>query len=309
MGDSGTGPAGQGPQGALAFYFVRSGKRKSFINLLAAAKRKRRRDRRLVVALILVSVLVLGYSFTEAKQAKVWPVIQPTIRQGPQVAEVGEIGIDKHLNIERAKAAQVTSLPAPEESCDDLRVLVDRSHTLPPDYVPEDLVPLWAYGIPTLGSGEMLLRREAAEHLSSLVSEAAADGEELVVASAYRSYADQQASHARLASIYGTDAGEMSALPGHSQHQLGTAVDFTNAAAGYELWQPFGYTSASQWLLHHAPEHGFVLAYPYGQETETGYQWEPWHYRYVGTRNAVRLAESGLSLQEFLAREGVKPRC
>ncbi|HEV3477479.1 MAG TPA: M15 family metallopeptidase, partial [Rubrobacteraceae bacterium] len=130
-----------------------------------------------------------------------------------------------------------------------------------------------------------------------------------VVASAYRSYAHQQASYARLTSIYGTEAGEMSATPGHSQHQLGTAVDFTNAAAGYEIWDYFGDTSAYLWLKNHAREYGFVLAYPQSKEAETGYQWEPWHYRYVGTKNAERLEASGLSLQEFLAREGVLPRC
>ena len=97
----------------------------------------------------------------------------------------------------------------------------------------------------------------------------------------------------------------MSASPGHSQHQLGTAVDFTNAAASYEIWRPFGDTSASWWLRKHAPEYGFVLAYPHGRET--GYRWEPWHYRYIGTENAERLEMSGL--QAFLMREGVLPRC
>jgi D-alanyl-D-alanine carboxypeptidase len=62
-------------------------------------------------------------------------------------------------------------------------------------------------------------------------------------------------------------------------------------------------------LRDHAREHGFVLAYPRSKEAETGYQWEPWHYRYVGARNVERLEESGLSLQEFLAREGVLARC
>jgi D-alanyl-D-alanine carboxypeptidase len=287
---------------------VRQKKKKSSINLLAAARKKRRRDRWVVGALVLASLLVPGYSLAEAQQqVKVEPVIQPTIRPEPQVADAGGTGSDEPLNTERA--AHVQPLPSPEESCDDLRVLVDRSHHLPPNYAPEDLVPLWDYRIPTLGSGEMLLRREAAEHLRRLVKDAAADGEELVVASAYRSYAHQQASYARMTSIYGTEAGEMSATPGHSQHQLGTAVDFTNAAVGYELWQPFGETSAYRWLKDHAREHGFVLAYPRGKETDTGYQWEPWHYRYVGTRNAERLEESGLSLQEFLRREGVLPRC
>ena len=253
-------------------------------------------------ALILASLLVSGYSFAEAQQIKVEPVLQPTVLPSPQVVES-----EKPLDTERE--APPARMPAPQESCDDPRVLVDRSHALPPDYVPEDLDPLWAYGIPTLGGGEMLLRREAAEHLGRLVNDAAADGEELVVASAYRSYAHQQASYARLTSIYGTEAGEMSATPGHSQHQLGTAVDFTNAAAGYELWQPFGETTAYWWLTRHAREYGFVLAYPSGKEAETGYRWEPWHYRYVGVENAERLEESGLSLQEFLVREGVLPRC
>jgi zinc D-Ala-D-Ala carboxypeptidase len=279
------------------------GKKKSSINLLAAARRKRRRDRWLIGVMILASLLVVGFSFAEATtQERLRAVVQPTVRPEPQVAEIGS---DSRLGVETAAQVQ----PAPEESCDDLRVLVDRSHTLPPDYAPDDLVSLSEYRVPTLGGGEMLLRREAAGHLRRLVKDAAADGEELVVASAYRSYAHQQASYARLTSIYGTEAGEMSATPGHSQHQLGTAVDFTNAAAGYEIWDYFGDTSAYSWLKDHAREYGFVLAYPSGKEAETGYQWEPWHYRYVGTKNADRLEESGLSLQEFLTREGVLPRC
>jgi D-alanyl-D-alanine carboxypeptidase len=299
---------GQSTKDTLAFSRVRRGKKKGSINLLRPARKRRRRDRLLVGAMALASVLVLGFLFAEAEQAiKIRPVVQPTIRPSSQTADATETESEEPLNLQRMEAARAATLPAPEESCDDLRVLVDRSHPLPPDYVPEDLVPLWIYGIPTLGGGEMLLRREVAEHLSRMVEDAAADGEELVVASAYRSYADQQASYARLTSIYGAEAGEMSASPGHSQHQLGTAVDFTNAAAGYEIWQYFGDTSASWWLRRYAPEYGFVLAYPHGKVT--GYRWEPWHYRYIGTENAERLEESGLSLQAFLLREGVLPRC
>jgi D-alanyl-D-alanine carboxypeptidase len=187
-------------------------------------------------------------------------------------------------------------------------VLVDRSHTLPPDYVPDDLVSLPDNSVPTLGGREMLLRREAASHLRDLTAAAAAAGEELVVASAFRSYADQQVSHARLKSIYGAGADAMSATPGHSQHQLGTAVDFTNAAVAYQVRRRFGYTSASAWLRENATEHGFVLAYPPGGD-ESGYGWEPWHYRYVGVHNAQRLERSGLTLQAFLQREGVLPKC
>ena len=265
--------------------------------------------------MILACAFGAGYAFVEARQASTQPVttqsatkpLTPSLPPVMDAARAGGAGCPDTVSVNRE--AQTASLSAPRESCDDLKVLVDRSHTLPPDYAPDDLVTLSEYNVPTLGSAEMLLRREAAGHLRSLVKAAAADGEELVVASAYRSYADQRISYRRLRSIYGRGAGEMSARPGHSQHQLGTAVDFTNAAASFAIWDYFGETSASLWLRDHAREHGFVLAYPRSKEAETGYQWEPWHYRYVGARNVERLEESGLSLQEFLAREGVLARC
>ena len=184
---------------------------------------------------------------------------------------------------------------------------MDRSHSLSPNYVPKDLVPLREYGISTLGSE--VLRREVAEHLGRLVKDAAADGEKLAVASAYRSYQEQQSSYQSLTGVLGADAGRLSATPGHSQHQLGTAVDFTNAAAGYKLGAPFARTSAHRWLDHHAGEYGFVLAYPRNEEERTGYRWEPWHYRYVGIRDAKRIEDSGQSLQEFLESVGTRPRC
>jgi D-alanyl-D-alanine carboxypeptidase len=196
---------------------------------------------------------------------------------------------------------------SPAATCDDVGVLVDRSHSLSPNYVPKDLVPLREYGISTLGSE--LLRREAAEHLRRLVQDAASDGEKLAVASAYRSYEEQQRSYRSLKGVLGADAGRLSATPGHSQHQLGTAVDFTNAAADYKLGAPFARTSAHRWLDHHAWESGFVLAYPRNEEERTGYRWEPWHYRYVGIWDAKRIEDSGQGLQEFLERAGTRPRC
>jgi zinc D-Ala-D-Ala carboxypeptidase len=263
-----------------------------------------------------LSLLVLDHDTVRS-------ITRPLDRSGPPTAPVlaaegvSTAGARTHGEPRTTPKAPPPSLPAvppagaPEGSCDDLGVLVDRSHSLPPDYAPEDLVSLRTYGVPTLGSGELELRREAARRLRDLVSAAAADGEELIVASAYRSYADQETSHARLKGVYGLDAERMSASPGHSQHQLGTAVDFTNAAAAYQVWEPFGRTSASLWLSDHAREHGFVLTYPGGaeEEAETGYGWEPWHYRYVGAENVERLGESGLSLQAFLERRGVVPSC
>jgi D-alanyl-D-alanine carboxypeptidase len=198
--------------------------------------------------------------------------------------------------------------PQEESTCGHRLVLVDRSHELPQDYAPGDLVSLPASGVPTVGGLDVMLRREAAEHLKDLVAAAAADGEELEVASAFRSYLDQSYIHERLKSIYGSEADAMSALPGHSQHQLGTAVDFTNSVAAYQVQPIFGQTSAAWWLQNHATQYGFVLSYPPGKD-ETGYEFEPWHYRYIGVENAGRLQESGLTLQKFLVREDVLPDC
>jgi D-alanyl-D-alanine carboxypeptidase len=250
--------------------------------------RKRRRGRRLAVFLALLFTIGVGYSIeglAEETKASV----------GPYTPAAG---------LSKDKTRKTTSSSA---TCDHLNVLVDRSYSLPSDYVPRDLVPLRDYGVPTLGSA--VLRREAVEHLARLVKDAAADREKLVVASAYRSYEEQQRSHQRLTSLLGPDAGRLSATPGHSQHQLGTAVDFTNAAAGYKLGMPFAQTSAYRWLEHHAWEYGFVLAYPRGKVEQTGYQWEPWHYRYVGVEHASRLEKGDLSLQEFLENTGITPHC
>jgi D-alanyl-D-alanine carboxypeptidase len=210
--------------------------------------------------------------------------------------------------IQRSLMLRSTEQEAPREktTCGYRLVLVDRSHALPQDYAPKGLVSLPASSVPTVGGRDLMLRREAAEHLKDLV--AAADGEELVVASAFRSYLDQSYTHERLKSIYGSGADAMSASPGHSQHQLGTAVDFTNSVAAYQVQPIFGQTSAAWWLQNHATQYGFVLSYPPGKD-ETGYQFEPWHYRYIGVENAGRLQESGLTLQEFLLREGVLPDC
>ena len=209
---------------------------------------------------------------------------------------------------EKAPPSQAAALP-PLGSCDDPLALVDRSHPLPQDYAPTDMVYLGYYGVSTLRDGTML-RREAAENLVRLMEAASAVGEDLIVASAYRSYDDQEAIHAELTNFHGEEAANrISAPPGHSEHQLGTTVDFTNDEAQYRVWTAFESTSAYGWLLEHAGDYGFVQSYEKGKEEETGYQAESWHYRYVGMDNARRLKDTGLSLQAFLVREGILPHC
>jgi zinc D-Ala-D-Ala carboxypeptidase len=264
-------------------------KRRSAQSLRHSGEHRRRR-RRLAAFLALIFAFGVGYSIVGLAEERTASSVGP---------------YSPAANVEKDKTKKTISSSA--NTCDDLGVLVDRSHSLPPDYTPKDLVPLRDYGVPTLGSE--VLRREAAEHLGRLVQDAEVDAEKLAVASGYRSYEEQRHSYESLTGVLGADAGKLSAAPGHSQHQLGTAVDFTNAAADYKLVETFARTSASRWLEHHAWEYGFVLAYPRGEEERTGYRWEPWHYRYVGVRDAQRIEDSGQSMQELLERVGTTPHC
>ena len=130
---------------------------------LRPSRKHRRRGRRLVVFLALLFLFGVGYSLWGLAEEGIASAIRPSAPAAQ---------VSKEITRKTPSSAATT--------CDDLGVLVDRSHSLPSEYVPSDLVPLQDYGVPTLGSE--VLRREAAEHLGHLVEDAATDGKELVVA-------------------------------------------------------------------------------------------------------------------------------
>ena len=179
------------------------------------------------------------------------------------------------------------------------RVLVDKRHALPQDYVPTDLVALDTYPITTNRSGHRLSRRVMPD-LLAMVEAARIDGIELMVSSAYRSFDYQDRLYQRHVDQLGREAADLvSARPGHSQHQLGSAVDFGSISEGY------GETANGRWVAQHAWRFGFSLSYPRGATERTGYSYEPWHFRYIG-RVGTRLEREFFGgqqqiLLEFLA--------
>ena len=199
--------------------------------------------------------------------------------------------------------APSTRTPTPEPSVDFVPVLhrvVDKENALPADYVPDDLEPVpgdWLMP----GAGGVLVREEALGALDELMEAAVEDGVDLRVRSAYRSYSEQEWTYAYWAGLLGeAQASRESARAGHSEHQLGTTIDFASAENGYELIESFGQTSEGIWLAQHAVEYGFALSYPPDGEQVTGYISEPWHYRYIGREAAGAWAESGDPLVVFL---------
>ena len=162
---------------------------------------------------------------------------------------------------------------------------VDKEKPLPADYEPGDLVSLAEYPF-ALARRDLRLRKPAAEAARELDAAAKAAGVTLVFSSAYRSYAYQSEVYERHVRELGEAAADrISARPGRSQHQLGTVVDFGS------IDNTFAESKAGLWMAANAGRYGFSLSYPRGAEGLTGYDWESWHYRYVGKEAAALEAE------------------
>ncbi|WP_276354112.1 M15 family metallopeptidase [Cohnella caldifontis] len=181
-----------------------------------------------------------------------------------------------------------------------LYVLVNKKRNLPSDYVPRDLtVP----DVPFSFSGDSdkkKMRKEAAAALEKLFAGAEKAGIRLKAVSGYRSYARQKAIFDANAAAKGAEeANRTSAHPGQSEHQTGLAMDVSSASVGYALEESFGKTEEGRWLAAHAADYGFIIRYPKGKESITGYTYEPWHIRYLGKEAAAEVAESRLTLEQF----------
>jgi D-alanyl-D-alanine carboxypeptidase len=174
--------------------------------------------------------------------------------------------------------------------------LLDTNLRLPADYEPWDLVPVRRAGL--AGSGRV--RKLLIEDLSALAAEARAKGKPLAVRSAYRSYALQEATFDSWVRRAGYEQALLfSARPGHSEHQLGTAIDFTTAP-GVPLSSTFGASPAGKWLARNGWKYGFVMSYPKGKRRQSCYGYEPWHWRYVGRERAADIQASGQVPRRYL---------
>jgi D-alanyl-D-alanine carboxypeptidase len=121
----------------------------------------------------------------------------------------------------------------------------------------------------------------------------------LLLNSGYRSYETQKIVHARQVARLGLKAGEaLAARPGYSEHQTGLAVDVSASGQGCVIQVCFAKTKAGKWLAANAWQYGFILRYPEGQTKVTGYQFEPWHFRYVGVQLATELKSQNIATLE-----------
>lgn len=169
-------------------------------------------------------------------------------------------------------------------------LLVNESHRLSADYVPEGLVNLYQSRHSfRLANSDIYLTREtyeAAEKMFHAAEEQNVNG--FIITSGYRSYQRQQ-------EVYAESEPGKAQQPGASEHQTGLAFDVTTETnSGFES------TPQYAWLSQHAHEYGFIQRYPANKSNVTGISYEPWHYRYVGVDAAKKMRHTGQTLEEFL---------
>lgn len=181
---------------------------------------------------------------------------------------------------------------------ESIHVLVNKQHGLEvEDFEPPDLV---ALDVPQQYGGQQL-REDAAAALEELVAEATEDGIELWVTTAYRDFEHQRALYEQRHAEGGQEsADKFTARPGFSEHQTGLAVDMSfEGNTDCNLRACFAQTEQGEWLAVHAARFGFVIRYPEGVESITGYSYEPWHLRYVGEPTAQEVTEQDVTLEEY----------
>lgn len=239
----------------------------------------KRRPLIILSALILVSILAI-FVFRQKAEAPENKT-EPEVTQNEKTTEAPITPPTPQTKPVPVFNKQAYSLTDPSS----IWVIVNKKRPLPDGYIPA--------GITSSG-----LRAEASNALQTLRTDSARQGASLSILSSYRSQATQASTYGAYVAKDGVaQADTYSARPRHSEHQTGLGVDVGNGVCNLEIC--FGNTSAGKWLANNAHLYGFVIRYPAGKESITGYQYEPWHLRYVGKELASEIFKSKQTLEEF----------
>jgi D-alanyl-D-alanine carboxypeptidase len=191
--------------------------------------------------------------------------------------------------------------PAPQYSTTDpasIWIIANKKHPLPSGYQPSDLSRPDIAVNSQKSDEENTVRQVIQPSLKAMFAAAKADGIDLIMASGYRSPSLQATYYNSYVARDGVDAANRySAKPGTSEHQTGLALDIAASSRNCYLDQCFATTPEGKWLATNAHTYGFVLRYPDGKESETGYTYEPWHFRYVGNELAKTVTDKQETLE------------
>ena len=256
-----------------------------------------------VLCFILVAVTALAVG-------AFWAYQQTKIAESKQASdEIIRIADARLAEIEAKKKEPVyivlpgaDQLRAPAENYEDpsnVWTLVNKGRSIPTDYTPSDLIVASVSTRANSTADEKRIRQIIDGPMTELFAAAQEQGHSLMIGSAYRSAATQDSLfNTYVARVGYEQADKYSAHPGYSEHQTGLSVDISTTSQQCYLSECFIGTADGQWLAENAYKYGFHLRYPKGKEAITGYNFEPWHYRYVGIGLATALHQSGLTLDE-----------
>ncbi|MFZ5944918.1 MAG: M15 family metallopeptidase [Bacillota bacterium] len=273
--------------------------------------------RKILVALILVFIVFIS-ALSFGQEEVLSNIIEPEAVGTPQ-GEVIEVSLPQETasdveQVEREQSEVNTDLSYEEvlklindtgkkivNDSENILVLVNKENNLPSTYLPQDLTkPNVAFSFAG-DDQKQNMRMEAALALEKLVENAAENGHEIVAVSGFRSYERQKSIFLENVKRVGfKKANTFSAVPGQSEHQTGLAMDVSCASVNYRLVEKFGETPEGIWVKENAHLFGFIIRYPKDKTEITGYQYEPWHLRYVGVESAGEIMENGLTLEEYL---------
>jgi len=181
-----------------------------------------------------------------------------------------------------------------------LWAIVNKGRALPSDYTPANLVTPNVPPRLSASSSEMHVRADTATAMETMFSAATSQGIKLMLASGYRSYSEQVGLYNGYVAAQGQAAADASsARPGHSEHQTGLAADVEPFSRTCEVEQCFETTPEGEWLAANSYKYGFIIRYPKGEDNLTGYEYEPWHIRYVGVALATQIHQTGQTLEQF----------
>lgn len=238
-------------------------------------------------------------------------IVPPPVQTPPtQTDKPAEKPADKPAEKPADKPAQppTPSQPGPDNSPvvpdpNAITLLVNKSVKLPDGYAPADLVEPNVRFIFSEKHEKRLMRKEAARAMEQMFTAAEKDGVHLAGVSGYRSYETQVGLFNYYVKVDGLEkARTYSAEPGHSEHQTGLTMDVSGSTGACAADDCFAGTPEAEWLAKHGAQFGFIVRYPKGKESITGYTYEPWHMRYVGVAAAKEISAAGLTLEEWTAK-------
>jgi D-alanyl-D-alanine carboxypeptidase len=259
------------------------------------------------------SVTSATYSFPVSGEPAADAVASPVaLPRQPDAAPAARSAADQAVAVTRAPLGMFITNAEPLPPCGYGNVstpfsnrsqwaltLMDTTYAVTAIYAPSDLVPASNAGV----RSREPVRSLVIPDLRRMAVAASAAGAAFTIASGYRSFHNQSVTFKHWENMQGRSAALVSsARPGHSEHQLGTAMDL-KARGGADPWtyKDWGkQTAAGIWLGANAWKYGFIMSYPRGMTGKTCYEYEPWHFRYVGVAEAAAVHASGLVLREWL---------